>query len=217
MSCCAAPGCESTFDKKHAATELKKYRKNGPIPTTKALAHLLLRTGVKDGTLLDIGGGVGAIQHELLRAGARSAVSVDASAAFEQVARAEAQREGLGGRIQYESGDFVELADRIAPADIVTLDRVVCCYPNMESLVRLSAERSRRIYGLVYPRDRWLTRLVIRVQNFFRGLFRNPFRSFVHSVEEMDGLIRAAGFKMRQQVRTFVWEVSVYEKANREV
>jgi hypothetical protein len=83
----------------------------------------------------------------------------------------------------------------------------------MEGLVRLSVQHSRRIYGLVYPRDRRMTRVVIRVQNFFRGLFRNPFRSFVHSVEAMDGLISAAGFTLRQRVRTFVWEVSVWEKS----
>jgi SAM-dependent methyltransferase len=211
MSCCRA-GCERTFDGKHAARELRNYRKNGPIATTQALIHSLLRAGADGGTLLDIGGGVGAIQYALLKAGARAAVSVDASAAFGAVARAEAEREGLSGRIQYETGDFVELADRVAPADIVTLDRVVCCYPNMESLVRLSAQRSRRIYGLVYPRDRRLNRVFIRVQNFFRGLFRNPFRSFVHSVDAMESLVRVAGFTLRQRVRTFVWEVSVYEK-----
>ena len=213
MSCCSAPGCERIFDRKHATRELRNYHRNGPIKTTQALIHSVLRGGVKDRTLLDIGGGVGAIQYDLLNAGARTAVSVDASPAFEAAARGEAERQGFSGRIQYEAGDFVELADRIAPADIVTLDRVVCCYPNMEGLVRLSVQHSRRIYGLVYPRDRRMTRVVIRVQNFFRGLFRNPFRSFVHSVEAMDGLISAAGFTLRQRVRTFVWEVSVWEKS----
>ncbi|HWC72821.1 MAG TPA: methyltransferase domain-containing protein [Gemmatimonadales bacterium] len=212
MSCCGAPGCERIFDRKHAARELKKYRADGPMPTTKALIGVLLGAGMNDDTLLDIGGGVGAIQYALLAAGARTAVSVDASAAFEAVARAEAERQGVRERIRYESGDFVEIADRIAPADIVTLDRVVCCYPNMESLVRLSAARCRRLYGLVYPRDRGLIRVVIRVQNFFRGLFRNPFRSYVHSVAAMDDLIRSAGFTLRRRVRTFVWEVAVYEK-----
>jgi len=213
MSCCGAPGCERIFDRKHATRELRNYHRNGPIKTTQALIHSVLRGSVKDSTLLDIGGGVGAIQYDLLNAGARRAVSVDASPAFEAAARGEAERQGFSGRIQYEAGDFVELADRIAPADIVTLDRVVCCYPNMEGLVRLSVQHSRRIYGLVYPRDRRMTRVVIRVQNFFRGLFRNPFRSFVHSVEAMDGLISAAGFTLRQRVRTFVWEVSVWEKS----
>ena len=107
------------------------------------------------------------------------------------------------------------LALQVPASDIVTLDRVVCCYARMEPLVRLSAERCRQLYGLVYPRDRWLVRTVIRVQNFFRALWRNPFRSFVHSVGAMDALIRSLGFTLRASVRTFVWEVVVYEKASR--
>ena len=104
------------------------------------------------------------------------------------------------------------VAPHVAPADVVTLDRVVCCYALMEPLLRLSAERCRRLYGLVYPRDRWLARAIVGVQNVFRRLWRNPFRSYVHPVVAMDALIRSLGFTVRHQVRTFAWEVSVYEK-----
>ena len=162
--------------------------------------------------MLDIGGGVGAIQLELLKAGAREATSVDVSAPYLAAAREEAARQGLSGRITFQVGDFVDLALRIPAADILTLDRVVCCYAQMEPLVRLSAQRCRRLYGLVYPRDRWVTSSVVHIQNFFRGLWRNPFRSFVHSVDAMDALIRSLGFMLRTKVRTFAWEVVVYKK-----
>ncbi|HET8712467.1 MAG TPA: class I SAM-dependent methyltransferase [Gemmatimonadales bacterium] len=171
-----------------------------------------MRAGVQDHTLLDIGGGVGAIQYELLQAGARTATSVEASPAFLEVARKEAARKGLMDRIQFEQGDFVELAERVPAADIVTLDRVVCCYPNVESLLRLSTQRARRFFGLVYPRDRWITRVVVRIENFFRWVIGNPFRSYVHPVESMDRLIRSEGFEQRQSLRTFKWEVAVYQK-----
>lgn len=200
------------FDQKTAIRDLRNYRKDGPAATTQALIDALVRAGVRETTLLDIGGGVGAIQCELLNAGAREATSVDVSAAYLDAARSEAERRGLLGRVRFHCGDFVELAPELPATDIVTLDRVVCCYAEMEPLVRLSAEHCRRLYGLVYPRDRWLVRTVIRVQNFFRGLWRNPFRSFVHSVDAMDRLIRSLGFAPRNKVRTFVWEVVVYEK-----
>lgn len=213
MTCCGAPGCERQFGRKRVEGDVRDYREHGPIPTTRALIRVLLSAGVRDGTLLDIGGGVGAIQYEVLEAGARTATSVEASAAFLEAARAEAARKGLADRIRFEGGDFVELAPRIPPADIVTLDRVVCCYPSLESLVRLSAQRARRLYGLVYPRDRWITRVVVRIENFFRWVIRNPFRSYVHPVESMDRLIRAEGFELRQSLRTFKWEVAVYQRA----
>ncbi|MGZ8690915.1 MAG: class I SAM-dependent methyltransferase, partial [Aeromicrobium sp.] len=46
-------------------------------------------------TVLDIGGGVGAVHHELLHSGAATAVDVDASRAYIAVAREEAERQGL--------------------------------------------------------------------------------------------------------------------------
>jgi magnesium-protoporphyrin O-methyltransferase len=212
MTCCNAPGFERHFDRKRVARDLRDYRAHGPEATTRALITVLLQAGITDETLLDIGGGVGAIQYEVLKAGARAATSVDASPDYVEVAREEARRHGLAERIRYELGDFVNVASKIPPADIVTLDRVVCCYPDMERLVKLSAERSRRLYGLVYPRDRWLIRVMVGIENLFRRLFRSPFRSFVHSVAAMDALIQSVGFNLRRRLRTFGWEVAVYER-----
>ena len=212
MTCCDAPAWAGQFDRKKAVRDLRDYRESGPAATTQALIGALMRAGVERSTLLDIGGGVGAIQLELLKAGAREAISVDVSAAYLDVAREEAARQGFGGRVMFQVGDFVDVAPQIPTADVVTLDRVVCCYDKMEPLVRASAERCRRLYGLVYPRDRWSVRTVIQIQNVFRRLWRNPFRSFAHPVVVMDALIRSLGFTLRYKVRTFAWEVVVYQK-----
>src|SRR5919109_3356576 len=215
MTCCGASACESQFDKKRAARELKSYRSGGPVnPTTRAMIDLLRRAGVVGNTLLDIGGGIGAIQYDLLAAGARGATAVDASSAYQWAARLEAERQGVSARIDFRLGDFVALAAEVAAADVVTLDRVVCCYPEMEPLVRLSAERCRRLYALSYPRYRWPVRAVVAIENFFRRLFGNPFRSFVHSVDAMDALIRSSGFAPLNKVRTFAWEIAVYERTS---
>ena len=215
MTCCAgnAGACESQFDRKRAARELKDYRAHGPVnPTTRAMINLLRRAGVEGNTLLDIGGGVGAIQYDLLEGGAREVTAVDASSAFQQAAREEAERRGVSARIQFQLGDFVALAPQVAAADIVTLDRVVCCYPDMEPLVRLSAERCRRLYGLSYPRYRWPVRAVVSTENAFRRLFGNPFRSFVHSPAVMGDLLTSLGFTQQAAVRTFAWEIAVYAR-----
>src|SRR6266508_4007771 len=117
MDCCQCRGMESQFDRGEAERKLRAYRRGGPVLSTR--------------TLLDIGGGVGAIQHELLKAGAARATDVDASNAYLDAARAEAARQGHADRATFHHGDFVALADAIAPADIVTLDRVICCYHDM--------------------------------------------------------------------------------------
>jgi hypothetical protein len=95
----------SFYDEKRAVSELRKYRERGPIPSTRALIDALKTEGVEGATLLDIGGGIGAIQHELLAAGAAHATSVDASASYLDAARAESERRGLDGRVTYLHGD----------------------------------------------------------------------------------------------------------------
>jgi 2-polyprenyl-3-methyl-5-hydroxy-6-metoxy-1,4-benzoquinol methylase len=135
VSSCQCAGCNSQFGIEHAAKDLKRYRENGPDPTTRLLLDAIKTHGLQGATLLDVGAGIGVIHHELLSAGARSAVHVDATDANLQIAEQEASRQGHRDKVTFLRGDFVELARKISPADIVTLDRVICCYPNMEELV----------------------------------------------------------------------------------
>lgn len=164
-------------------------------------------------TLLDVGGGIGVIDHELLRAGVGHAVLVDASPAYLQVARDEARSRNLLDRIDFVDGDFVVHAPGIDPADIVTLHRVVCCYPDANALVGLSAARARRIYGLVLPRDGRFIRLGLRLINLGFRLRRRTFRAYGHSNSLVDGLVAAHGLRPLSERTTWFWRVVVYERA----
>jgi SAM-dependent methyltransferase len=205
---CAGPG--NVFTERTAQDELRRYRRDGPDRPTRILLDAIVAEGVDGATLLDVGAGVGVIQLELLGSGVRSAESVDASPAFLAVARDEAGRRGLLDRIAQREGDFVALAETVPPADVVTLVRVVCCYPAMAELVGRSADHARRILGIVYPRDAWWTRAGARLGNLLSRLLRNAFRFYVHPEPEMDRLIRAAGFERRVIERGRIWQVAVY-------
>ncbi|HEX5012825.1 MAG TPA: methyltransferase domain-containing protein [Candidatus Limnocylindrales bacterium] len=163
--------------------------------------------------MLDIGAGVGAVHLELLDAGAAAAVDVDASPAYVEAARDEAARRGHDERVTYRVGDFVGLADGVAPADAVALDRVVCCYGDIAALVALSAERAGRRYGLVYPKDSWWIRSMAAIANGVSRLFRSRTRIHAHRTAAVDGLIRAAGLEPRFLRTTIFWQVAVYERA----
>ncbi len=211
MKCCSqCAGIERQFDQETASEELADYHREGLTGTSRALVEDLIAAGVEGATLLDIGGGVGAVQHALLAAGAASAVHVDASSAYLKAAQTEADRRGLAGRIRFWHGDFVDLAPEVAPADVVTLDRVICCYHDMPGLVRASAARAQRLYGLVYPRDAWWTRLSSRLVNAGYWLRRTPFRFFVHRTSAVDDLVRAHGFQLLSHRHTWIWQVVVY-------
>jgi 2-polyprenyl-3-methyl-5-hydroxy-6-metoxy-1,4-benzoquinol methylase len=211
-SCCQ--GVDDMFGERTAAHDLRRYRKRGPSKSTRALVEQIVGEGVDGATVLDVGGGVGAIQQELLAAGAERATTVEASRAYLRAARDEAARRGTVDRIAYLEGDFVDVAERVEPADVVTLDRVICCYPDMEALVGRSAERARRLYGLVYPRDTWWVRLGVRATNAVMRLRRSAFRAHVHRPADVDAALRRSGLELRGHRHTGpVWQVALYARS----
>lgn len=212
MECCQCRGIESLFNKKEAARSRLAYQRHGPSKSTRILLDALRQEGVEGATLLDVGGGVGAVQLELLASGVRAATDVDASSAYIEEARAEAERRGYAGRIAYHFGNFVDLAPTVEPADIVTLDRAICCYPDMPALVGASVARAQRLYGLVYPRDTWWVRGGLALVNFALGLWRTPFRVFAHPSQAVDAIVRAAGLSPRFHRNVGVWQVVVYAR-----
>ena len=212
MNCCSADRYDVMFDVRMARKDLKLYRKDGPDPTTQVLVDALVSAGVKDATVLDVGGGVGAIQHALLERGAASTTDVDASAEYLRAAKEEGARRGTANRMSFVHGDFVTVAPDIEPVDVVTLDKVICCYPDMETLVAASASRARRLYGAVFPRDRWSTRVGFAAINLFMRVMRRGFRVYVHPVAAIDAALRRQGLSPRAERQTFVWRVVVYAR-----
>lgn len=212
MTCSQCQGIEHFFGRRQAERQLKSYRKRGPDKTTRMLIDALKAEGVDGLTLLDIGGGIGAVQLALLQAGVASATDIDASNAYLAVARSEAAREGLIDRVTYRHGDFADLGPDVAPAGIVTLDRVICCYHNMQALVSQSAAKASKLYGLVYPRDTWWMRSAVRIGNLIMRLRRDPFRVFVHPPAAVDELARRGGLVQRYYRTAGPWQVVVYAR-----
>jgi len=212
MSCPQCVGIEEMFDDEHAEDELKRYRRRGPRRTTRLLIRELMSQGVQGRTVLDVGGGVGALHLALLEAGACSATDVDASAAFLRAAQDEAARRGLDSRITHSHGNFVELARETAPADIVALDRVVCCYDDAQSLLELAAERTKVLLGLVYPRDNWLSRLVNSLFNLRWVRDADGFRTYVHPRKKVESILMSRGLEPLRRINRGFWQVAVFSR-----
>jgi len=212
LSCCQCQGCDAQFGAKHAEKDLKRYRKSGPDVTTRLLLDALKTQGLQGATLLDVGAGIGVVHHELLSAGARSAIHVDATDANVQVAEQEATRQGHREQVVFLRGDFVDLAPEIAAADIVTLDRVICCYSDMEQLVDASASKARRLYGAVYPRERWLNKVWVALGNLARRILGNPFQTYIHPISAIDRTLERNGLRPCLVRDTFAWRVAVYSR-----
>ncbi len=212
MSCPQCEGIELVFDEQSIEKEQRFYRRDGADETTLWLVEALKERGVEGKSLLDIGGGLGAIQHELLESGASQATHVDASSAYLEGAKEEAERRGLSEQIKWQHGNLVDLAPELEPADIVTLDRVICCYDDMPSLVGSSVKLASRHYGLVFPRYLWWARIGFTVINFFQRIMGNPFRAFVHPVEQVEAIIAKAGFEEVFARKSPLWQVALYTR-----
>ena len=209
---CCGPAFAALFDEREAQHDLQSYRKSGPAAATRQLIELLTDAGVRDAEILDIGAGVGALFNGLLAAGAARAVDVDYSRSFIDAAREESARRGHADRVEFRFGDFVELAPEVGAADVVTLDRVICCYPNARALIGLSAARARRLYGLIAPIDAAWTRAGARLLNALMWLTRRQMRFYIHRRSLVDGVLAAAGFTLFARERAGFWEIVAYRR-----
>lgn len=213
MSCCShCRDAGDFFTNRTAKRELRRYRKKGPDKSTRMLLDAIRVTGIDIGqsTLLDVGGGIGAIPFELFSDGLKHAVNVDASVPYQQAARQEAEERNLLSQTEYHFGDAAELAPSLEDTDIVTLDRVICCYPEPEKLIPATASKARQIYGVVYPRVRYLTKFVFWAGNLWFRLRGIAFRTYLYSPEYIDSLIHKQGLTLHKLQQTFLWHVAVY-------
>jgi len=209
-SCCEMEN--NTFGEDEAKANLKDYRKRGPAKQTKLILEAVRSLGLKNAVLLDVGGGIGTIHHELLKDVASEATHVDASSAYLKIATEETRRLGHETQVKFIHADFTDVADELPQVDVVTLDRVVCCYPNYRELLKAASSKSRRVIALTYPREEWYIKVVMAVMNFFQRLRNDPFRVFVHPVAEMESLLNREGLKRMSMRRLFVWEMALYQR-----
>jgi len=212
MGCCQCQGIENMFDKKAAKRQLKRYLKKGPSKTTSMLLDAIHKKGVQGLNFLDIGGGIGAIQYDLIKAGASNGTSIEASSAFFDVVKEEALQNGLAERVNFKQGDFTTTATDVDSADIVTLDKVICCYDDMSELVGLSSKLARKIYAVIYPRDVWWTKLALLMVNFYPRIKGSSFRVFIHPTKKVEEIIFGNGLKRNYYATTLFWQVAIFTR-----
>jgi magnesium-protoporphyrin O-methyltransferase len=210
--CCSHFDCAANrqFDQTKVDQERTRYREKGPGPTTRLLVDGISQSGALAGTVLDVGSGIGGLTLALLERGASSAVAVDVSAAYVNAARDEARRLGRSDAIRFVHADFVLAASELPSASIVTLDRVVCCYPSCEQLLDAAVARTERCLALSYPRDVWYVRAGMALDNAQRRLARNPFRTFVHPAGLIETTITRAGLRLSSRRESWMWSADVY-------
>jgi magnesium-protoporphyrin O-methyltransferase len=212
VSSCCGPAYDRFFGARQARRDAKRYRKHGLDRTAQRLVDELAEGGVDGATVLDVGGGVGGVDLELLGQGAERAVVVELSNGYDEEARSLAAEAGAAERIERRHGDFAEEEASIEPADVVVMHRVVCCYPDPELLVGAGARHARRLLALSFPEDRWWLRLGSSAANVWFRL-RGGIQTYIHPPAAVVAIAEAAGFSTVLDERsTRIWRVAVFER-----
>jgi 2-polyprenyl-3-methyl-5-hydroxy-6-metoxy-1,4-benzoquinol methylase len=212
--CCPSRDYHRFFNQRFARRLANRYRKRGLDPTAQTMVQFLRQLGLEGASVLEIGGGVGEIEIELLQAGAARTQNLELSPAYEEPARALAAQAGVQDRLDWRIHDLAEHPGAVAPADLVVLHRVVCCYPDYERLLGAAADHARRGLVVSYPPRNPLSRAFYAVFNLVMRLTRSSFRGFAHPPGAMLGVLEDRGLRRTYQHRSRIWQVAGLERVS---
>ena len=210
--CCTPKGYRQIFTEKNAAGEAKRYRRNGLDGTSKRIVDFIKDRGVEGKTLLEVGGGIRAVEIELLKAGVSRTVNVELTPTYETAAGELLVESGLGDRVERLVMDFAEAGVEVQPADLVVMNRVICCYPDMPKLAGAAADRAKGMLVMSFPNRRWWTRFGLTLANFGFRVIRLQFRIFMHPPALILAAVEERGFKTRLNQPGLLWQVVALER-----
>ncbi|TME50593.1 MAG: methyltransferase domain-containing protein [Chloroflexi bacterium] len=210
--CCSPKGYCWIFSERSARADAKRYRRKGLDSTSRRIVDFLKEQGVEGRTVLEVGGGIGAIQIELLKAGASRAVSVELTPTYEDVAADLLRENGLADRVERTVMDFAETAGRVSSADIVILNRVICCYPDMPRLTGAAADHARQLLVMSFPRRTWWLRMGLGMGNAILLLLRREFHIFLHPPTKIISTSRQHGLEQVLDEQGVMWTIAALKR-----
>jgi magnesium-protoporphyrin O-methyltransferase len=200
------------FGQKMAQKQLKWYLKKGVRKNSRPIIESLKKLPLEGQSLLDIGGGVGQITFELSKEGIDQVTHVDLSSGYLKTYLEEVEKRNMNDRVKTILGDFVDLHEKVPSSDIVTLDKVICCYEDYEHLIDYSSAKAKRWYAYTIPRDVWWVKVFQRLGVLIQKIRKDPFRPYVHSVALIEARLEKAGFKKIDQRFKREWMTCVFER-----
>ncbi|MDZ7268551.1 MAG: class I SAM-dependent methyltransferase [candidate division KSB1 bacterium] len=211
MDCCTLAGTNKFFNLQ-AGFMLWRFKRHGLRPEQRLLVEGIRRSGLSHAGILEIGCGVGALHLTLLQNGAATAVGIDISEKMIATARRLAAEMALQPRTSYQQGDFLDLHDKLAAADVTILDKVICCYPDAQRLIAGAAARTRQTLAVSYPRHSHFARLAFRLVIAGLRLLRFGFHPYYHPPAQIEAWIHTQGFEKAFEAHTPIWAVQVYQR-----
>lgn len=211
--CCTPRGYRWIFSERSAQIEAKRYRRRGLDRTSRRIVDFLKRQGVEGRSVLEIGGGIGAIQIELLKAGAARATSIELTPTYEEVAMRLISEAGLSGRVERKVMDFAQSASQVDGADVVVMNRVLCCYHDMPRLAGAAADHAQQMLVMTFPRRALWLRAMLGAGNGLLWLTRRHFHIFVHRPSEIMSTAQRHGLRPVLNETGLMWTLAALSRA----
>ena len=209
--CCTPKGYQQIFSERRARAEARRYQRKGLDRTSRRIVDLLIERGVEGRTLLEVGGGIGAIQIELLKAGVTRAVSVELTPTYEEAAGALLREAGFEDRVERKVMDFAEAGAEVEAADIIVMNRVICCYADMPKLAGAAADHARGVLVMSFPMARWWIRPGLALANFGLRVAQRQFRIFLHPPDQILATVEQHGLRTALNRPGLFWQVAALE------
>jgi hypothetical protein len=206
--CCDPRGCDEFFGDGFARKMARAYRRRGLDRTSRRMVAFLEGEGLAGSTVMEIGGGVGEIQIELLKHGAAHALNLELVSVYDGEASRLLAEAGLEDRAERRLHDIAADPDGVEPVDVVVLHRVVCCYPDYERLLGAAADHAQRLLVFSHPPRNLFARALVMAENLYFRLRRSEFRTFAHPPAAMLAVLEARGLEPRFTHRGLVWQVA---------
>jgi hypothetical protein len=201
------------FKPRMARRSLEQYRKKGHGDLERRMLVAASQGGLQGARVLEIGGGIGTIQAELLEAGATSGEVIELVEAWEPYARELARERGLEERTSFRIADVLDDPESVAAAEVVVMNRVVCCSPDGVELAGVAARLALRTLVFSFPRDAFWLRAGLRLVNLGLRVTGGSFRVFAHPREALLGAASAQGLSLAESGRGAIWEFAAFTRA----
>jgi len=205
--CCDPDDYQSVFSSRFARRQTKRYRRRGLTPAAERIADFVASRGIEGATVLEIGGGVGQLQVELLRRGASHVTNLEISHNYEAEAAGLLAEVGMTGQVTRRFLDIAQAPGEVEPADVVVLHRVVCCYRDYAALLTAAASHARKTLAYSYPAANAINRAQFGTENLYRWFTRNDFRAFIHPPQDMIRTAEAEGMTVAFRRHARDWDV----------
>jgi len=207
-------GIAETFDNL-AHDRCCKYKSSGLTASSQVLLDFISKKGLLGKTVLEIGCGTGFFALETLKNGALSCLGIDLSSAAIHEANAFAKESGLQDRARFEVSNAA--STRQPASDVVVMDKVLCCYPDADALLKTASESSKELLGFVVPRDEGLMKPAMKIGtamiNLVEKLRKTGFRLYLHPLRPIDRLLSESGFQQSDKAKSRFWLVFLYKRS----